>query len=137
MLHGVNEYHCEKCGKKSRAERKANVQKIPSVLTLQLKRFCHGKFNESTKINHFVEYPLRLDLSPFLSDVVKEVEGESDVDHCTRLLKQKNDSLLELSSVIVHLGDSVSNGHYIAYVRSRDIKEVNFPLSHTLFTFFC
>jgi hypothetical protein len=96
------------------------------VLAVQLKRFSLENFesNELSKIKHFVEYPKTLDLEPFLSEVEKKVENESEEEYYLRIVERKKEAELELCGVVVHLGSTLSNGHYVAYVRCKSEKKV-------------
>ena len=159
-LFGANAYDCSQCKKKTTAERNSYVQTVPSVLTVQLKRFCHVKGSSESKLNHFVEYPIILDLSPFLSE--NDVEGENkigegekeveverevgvEVERDSTIKVRRNSQIkdkfgniiqhenlnqnkrnfsgnrkrktrLNLFAVVVHLGCTLNNGHYVAYV---------------------
>jgi uncharacterized UBP type Zn finger protein len=102
------------------------MRNVPSVLAVQFKRFSLENFesNELSKIKHFVEYPKILDLEPFLSEVEKKVENESEEEHYLKIVNRKKEAELELCGVVVHLGSTLSNGHYVAYVRCKSDKKV-------------
>ncbi|CDF34331.1 unnamed protein product [Chondrus crispus] len=98
QLHGANQYRCDACGHKVRANKRTTIRRAPNVLTLHLKRF-----NWAGKKTHgFVQYPALLNLAPYMP-------GKPDCPAPT----------YRLSSVVVHTGTSKS-GHYFAFVRGRD-----------------
>ena len=129
-LNGANAYDCAICKTKTTAEKNASLLNVPSVLTIQLKRFSQKSYDngEIIKLNHLVDYPLKLDLEHCLSEVEKKVENknknESDLDYYNRIEYRKKEGELTLCGVIVHIGCTISNGHYVAYVRCSETKKV-------------
>ena len=87
------------CKKMTKAQKRFTIQRLPRVLTLQLKRF---DFNSmfGGKVNKEVNYPEHIDMRPFMSDP----HGSSQ--------------WYRLYAVLVHLGFSCHSGHYYCYVRS-------------------
>ena len=88
---------------------------FPPVLQLQLKRFEYDAIGDAmVKVNDRFEFPVELDLSPFLyveqnSSTTSQGGGEEkkiDRPRC----------LYSLHSVLVHTG-SVHGGHYYAFIR--------------------
>jgi ubiquitin C-terminal hydrolase len=61
------------------------------------------------KINDRFEFPLELDLSPFLTQEL------------TAQLKEKEDAIYELKSIVIHRGGPYG-GHYYAYIKD-DMKQ--------------
>ena len=125
-LSGVNAYDCEKCKTKTTAEKNASLLNVPSVLTVQLKRFSQKSYDngEIVKLDHLVDYPSTLFLEPYLSEVEKKVVGESDEEYYQRIDQRSKEGELTLCGVIVHIGCTISNGHYVAYVRCSTNKKV-------------
>jgi ubiquitin C-terminal hydrolase len=125
-LSGVNAYDCEKCKTKTTAEKNASLLNVPSVLTVQLKRFSQKSYDngEIVKLDHLVDYPSTLFLEPYLSEVEKKVVGESDGEYYQRIDQRSKEGELTLCGVIVHIGCTISNGHYVAYVRCSTNKKV-------------
>lgn len=130
-LNGANAYDCAICKAKTTAEKNASLLNVPSVLTIQLKRFSQKSYDngEIIKLNHLVDYPLKLDLEHCLSEVEKKVENtnkknESDLEYHNRIEERKKEGELVLCGVIVHIGCTISNGHYVAYVRCSENKKV-------------
>lgn len=89
-------YNCHKCGSTHNPIKQLTIAKLPPVLVLQLKRFEHLMNGNSIKINDSVEFPIYLNMSPFLHAVEE-----------TRV----PDVVYELIAVISHEG-SVNQGHY-------------------------
>jgi len=99
MLEGDNKYHAEGYGLQD-AEKGVVFERFPPVLHLQLKRFEYDiEKDMMVKINDRHEFPLSIDLSPFL---IKEVQNEPWV--------------YKLHGVLVHSGD-LHGGHYFALIK--------------------
>lgn len=97
-----NQYRTDKFGLQD-ARKGVRFIKFPNVLQLHLRRFEYDPMHDATvKINDRFEFPVDLDLTPFLADV-----EETD-----RVSLPK----YTLHSVFVHLGGH-NGGHYYAYVR--------------------
>jgi ubiquitin carboxyl-terminal hydrolase 16/45 len=106
---------------------------LPPVLVFHLKRFQQvgGRWSVSMKkIDDFVAFDEELDVGDFVvpPEIEKKneengVDNEHIIDNNTHsLLKQnKQHTKYRLYGVVVHLG-SLYNGHYIAYVLSRNIR---------------
>lgn len=108
---------------------------LPPVLVFHLKRFQQvgGRWSVSMKkIDDFVAFDEELDVGDFVvpPDIEKKNENGinnghiiDDNNNTHSLLKQnKKYTKYRLYGVVVHLG-SLYNGHYIAYVLSRNIRE--------------
>ena len=106
VLDGDNKYRCEGKSANSKshltkASKQFTVNQAPNVLALQLKRFAYVPFGRG-KLNHFVEYPLELDITPYTSD-----EG----------LTSRGKAVYDLYGVLVHAGNSSNSGHYYCFVK--------------------
>ncbi|KAJ1671151.1 hypothetical protein EV182_007792, partial [Spiromyces aspiralis] len=64
LLLKANRYRCEKCNKLVDASKRMTVYQLPSVMTIQLKRFSSWT---GGKINQHVEFPKTLNMKPYLS----------------------------------------------------------------------
>ncbi|RIA80743.1 hypothetical protein C1645_881985 [Glomus cerebriforme] len=109
---------------------------LPPVLVFHLKRFQQvgGRWSVSMrKIDDFVAFDEELDVGDFV--VPPEIEKKDEenginnghiIDNETQSLPKQNkqNTKYRLYGVVVHLG-SLYNGHYIAYVLSRNIREGN------------
>jgi ubiquitin C-terminal hydrolase len=99
IFNGNDQYDAEGFGKQD-ARKGLKFERLPNVLTLQLKRF---EYNPTTyvleKINDRFEYYDRIDLNQY-------VEGEGGY-------------VYKLISVLVHSG-SVNYGHYYCYCKADD-----------------
>lgn len=108
ILDGDNKYKCE--GKNpgqskphfTKASKQFTVDQAPNVLAVQLKRFAYVPFGRG-KLSHFVEYPLVLDVTPYLSDEDRN---------------SKNRAVYDLYGVLVHAGSSSNSGHYYCFVKT-------------------
>jgi ubiquitin carboxyl-terminal hydrolase 36/42 len=97
-LDGENKYKCEVERVKVKATKTMSISRPPNVLVLHLKRFFALS---SGKVDKFVRYPSTLDLSPYVTEGVKE-----------------NFCQYSLYGVLVHEGKSCHSGHYYSYVKS-------------------
>ena len=104
-LDGSNKYKCGRCAAYVRAEKGTKIHVSPNVLVVPLKRYTMGRFSKITK---FVEFPLTLDLRPYMSRDAP-YEGKCHPTYT-------------LYGVVVHLdwGGSAHSGHYVSYVRLLD-----------------
>ena len=67
------------------------------------KMMCRKGGGSSDKLEHFIEYPTKLDLTPALSDIAQAEQAPS---------------IYYLHGILVHLGHSVNSGHYYSYIKS-------------------
>lgn len=94
ILKGDNKFQCDNCNDKVKAERSVNIDEIPNVLILHLKRYEYSeKENTLTKLFNKLEYPLNLRI-------------------------ERMNKNYELSGIVVHLGMDPSHGHYVAVVKN-------------------
>ncbi|NXR10577.1 UBP42 hydrolase, partial [Semnornis frantzii] len=96
MLDGTNCITCRSCDTVAAASKAFSIQEAPAVLMLFLKRFSMT----GRKLGKAVEFPLNLDLRPYMS----QAGGEP----CP----------YSLYAVLVHRGDSCASGHYFCYVKA-------------------
>lgn len=100
-LDGVNMYSCSFCNEKQEATRFINLQKLPSVLNLQLMRFIYDRQKgHKKKISSSLQFPDTLDMSQYLN-----IPG-----------KEKKPLLYNLTAVLIHKGPSANSGHYVAHI---------------------
>lgn len=65
-LTGENQYECETCDQKVDAKKCCRASRLPPILTFSLNRFAFTQYYERYKLNDCFEFPLELDLAPFL-----------------------------------------------------------------------
>lgn len=94
-LNGNNKYRCGKCKRLVNAWKGFQLEEGPMILTIHLKRFN----NSLMKINKYVKFSDKLDMSPFMRD-------------------QKHLLIYELYAVVVHQGSQMWSGHYYSYVKN-------------------
>uniref|UniRef100_A0A7N0TAV1 Ubiquitin carboxyl-terminal hydrolase n=1 Tax=Kalanchoe fedtschenkoi TaxID=63787 RepID=A0A7N0TAV1_KALFE len=92
---------CDGCDEKVSMEKQFMVDKAPLVASIHLKRFKNDGVSVE-KISKLVEYPLSLNLQPYTA-----CHQEHNVD-----------LMYDLYAVIVHMGSTLSTGHYYCFVRS-------------------
>jgi ubiquitin C-terminal hydrolase len=95
ILDGENMIYCNTCQKLTVGKNKQDFYELPRVLIIVLNR---GKNNAD--FNEEFDFPDNLDFT-----------GQNVI------LDQKSCMKYYLMSIITHLGESGSNGHFIAYVR--------------------
>ncbi|KAI8337200.1 hypothetical protein BC941DRAFT_427009 [Chlamydoabsidia padenii] len=99
-LEGDNKYHAEGYGLQD-AKKGVIFESFPPVLHLQLKRFEYDIMRDTmVKINDRHEFPLSIDLEPYLDESADRSSSHEYVLH----------------GVLVHSGD-LSGGHYFAFVK--------------------
>ncbi|XP_050685124.1 ubiquitin carboxyl-terminal hydrolase 1 isoform X2 [Leptidea sinapis] len=104
-LRDQNKYWCEKCLRYNEARRSVGYSRLPRLLVLQLKRFSGGM----EKITRHAPTPL---LMPCFCEPCAKRPADQPPTH--RYI---------LWAVIMHLGQTLTGGHYVAYVRdTQDLK---------------
>ncbi|GBP58503.1 Ubiquitin carboxyl-terminal hydrolase 1 [Eumeta japonica] len=98
-LRDQNKYWCERCLRYNEARRSVAYERLPRLLVLQLKRFSGGM----EKITRHAPTPLLL---PCFCEPCTRKPSDQSPTH--RYI---------LWAVIMHLGQTLSGGHYVAYVR--------------------
>ena len=95
ILEGENMIYCNNCRRLTKGKNKQDFYRLPRILIIVLNR---GKNNAD--FNEEFDFPDNLDFT-----------GQNII------LDQKSCMKYYLMSIITHLGESGSNGHFIAYVR--------------------
>ncbi|KAK4475402.1 hypothetical protein MN116_002461 [Schistosoma mekongi] len=73
LLEGENAYHCRMCNRKIPILKRMCIQKLPLVLTIQLKRFDYDwEQGVSLKFNNYCEFPRHLDMLPYTAQGLKD-----------------------------------------------------------------
>ncbi|XP_060801766.1 ubiquitin carboxyl-terminal hydrolase 1 isoform X2 [Amyelois transitella] len=98
-LRDQNKYWCERCLRYNEARRSVAYSRLPRLLVLQLKRFSGGM----EKITRHVPTPL---LMPCFCEACAKRPPDHAPTH--RYI---------LWAVIMHLGQTLTGGHYVAYAR--------------------
>lgn len=129
-----NRYRCQRCMKLTDARRWTEIRQFPKTLQLQLLRF-ESHNGHSRKINTIHRFPKILDLSCYtkrkfetssfeVSQVEKSVATTSDHNGVDCLQPQEQDCvkpIYALHAVLVHQGQGMQSGHYITYIKPKDI----------------
>ncbi|BGP26859.1 hypothetical protein JCM10295v2_005821 [Rhodotorula toruloides] len=101
-------YSCAACGDGvPSASKRLSLKTLPPVLCIQFKRF--EITNQAQKLDTPIRYPLKLDMSPFLTNHL-----EYPASYKPSVVHRYN-----LAAVVAHEG-TLSQGHYTAYVRGID-----------------
>jgi len=97
-----NKYKCSACHSLVDAEKQMTVHNAPLALTIHLKRFTYNwRRGGMDKISKHIEFPERLDISPFMSQNTR-----------------KTAKPYHLYGALVHMGGGCHSGHYYAYVKN-------------------
>ena len=108
----IEDYHCEKCGKKITHIKKVVIDKLPNILILHLQRIS---FNYETflmeKINDEVAFQIELNVKKYTIDKNNKNIDSDQFDY-------------ELIGVIIHNG-TAQYGHYYSVIYSQDKKSEN------------
>lgn len=99
-LRDQNKYWCDECVRYNEARRSVTYETLPRLLVLQLKRFSGGMKKLTSHM------PTPLNLACFC-------------DTCCDLPAQEKPHRYVLYGVIMHLGQTLTGGHYIAYIRAQ------------------
>ncbi|XP_063533060.1 ubiquitin carboxyl-terminal hydrolase 1 [Cydia strobilella] len=99
-LRDQNKYWCERCLRYNEARRSVAYSRLPRILVFQLKRFSGGM----EKITRHAPTPL---LMPCFCEVCARRPQDQAPSHS-----------YVLWAVIMHLGQSLSGGHYVSYARA-------------------
>lgn len=103
MLCERNKFHCDKCSGLQEAEKRMKIKRLPRILSLHLKRFKYAEeVQRLQKLFHRVVFPFHLRLL-------------NTTDDC-----EDPDRLYELYAIIVHLGASPFQGHYVSIIKTQD-----------------
>ncbi|KAG9351019.1 hypothetical protein JZ751_024908 [Albula glossodonta] len=106
---GQDKYFCETCHHYAEAERSLLFDKTPEVVTIHLKCFAANSsevdpYAGLSKVNTPLQTPLKLSLEEWGTRPSKE--------H------------YELFAVVMHSGVTISSGHYTAFIKMMDLKDV-------------
>ncbi|KAI9304263.1 hypothetical protein BJ944DRAFT_288758 [Cunninghamella echinulata] len=103
---GRNEYVCSNCGSFQEATKQLSIERLPSVLSFQLKRFEHGV--SASKIETKIKFPIELDMTPYTSKGKKKLK-----DHQPNI-----SNVYTLFAVVNHQG-RIDTGHYTMFAKHR------------------
>ncbi|EGV65692.1 cysteine proteinase [Yamadazyma tenuis ATCC 10573] len=105
----LENYKCQFCNKNSKPKKSLKINKMSSVLSIQLKRFKHN-VNSFIKNDIPIRNPLYLNLSDYLSQ--DSNEGSTN-------------QFYELFALVVHIG-SVNTGHYVVLIKTENNQWLKF-----------
>ncbi|KAJ9093452.1 hypothetical protein QFC20_007134 [Naganishia adeliensis] len=104
MLDGKNKFSCETCCGLQEAERSVKIKKAPNILALHLKRFKWEFTNSEVKMK---KLSYRINFGPQLKLFNMSEDSETP------------NRMYELFAVLVHIGGSTNQGHYVAAVKAK------------------
>ena len=113
---------CQSCKRKTSAERRTRIRKMPAILTMHVKRFGMKKppgaassqngtvsslVGTPEKYEGKLDFPLDLDMYPYTSNAQPNQLYRDQPTQC----------VYDLECVVVHQGDHAHTGHYYAFCR--------------------
>ncbi|CAO3588838.1 unnamed protein product [Absidia cylindrospora] len=107
---GRNEYVCSNCSTFQEATKQLSIERLPSVLSFQLKRFEHGV--AATKIETKIKFPVELDMTPYTTKGKKRTNKDQPYH-------PNPSNLYTLFAVVNHQG-RMDTGHYTMFARHRE-----------------
>ncbi|KAK9130590.1 hypothetical protein Sjap_011077 [Stephania japonica] len=116
-------FFCQQCKIRQESLKQMSIRKLPLVSCFHIKRFEHSSSrNMSRKIDRYLQFPLSLDMSPYLSSTILRSRfgnriftySGDDPDGSTELSSE-----FELFAVVTHTG-KLDAGHYVTYLRLND-----------------
>ena len=99
ILKNKDKFYCEVCNNHLEAEKTIVFDRLPKSLIIQLKRFKIEK-ERIRKLSFCVNFPFELNLG--------------------FVLDEKKSSYYNLSSIVVHVGSGLNQGHYFSIVKHKD-----------------
>lgn len=106
----ADDYTCRECGVPTSASKRLRIRKLPAILCIQVKRFgariAGGSYIEE-KHEGKIDFPLAIDMAPYTSAAAAAPPSREKLEY-------------DLESVIVHQGQQIQNGHYLAFCRQQD-----------------
>ncbi|CAF5175986.1 unnamed protein product, partial [Rotaria magnacalcarata] len=111
-LAGDDKFYCSNCQAKVLGLKSTKLNHVSPVIFIQFKRFIYDKdVKVIRKIKQFISYPEVLDISPFLTSEIIQLNHEQ---------YNSNDYIYKLNAVVVHIGETADSGHIFSYIRSPD-----------------
>jgi len=99
-----NQYNCSECRRPTDATHGVQLKSLPPVLNFQLQRFIYEN-NQKKKLNSYFAFEETLDMRDFVP---------SD---------REEDTIYDLTAIVMHIGSSASSGHYVALIKDPTTSE--------------
>ncbi|CAH2073176.1 unnamed protein product [Thlaspi arvense] len=119
--------NCQSCGEKRESSKQMSIRRLPLLLCLHVKRFEHSLTRKtSRKIDSYLQYPFRLNMSPYLSSSIIgkrfgnrifAFDGEGEYDGSS---SSSSSAEFEIFAVVTHSG-MLASGHYVTYLRLKGL----------------
>lgn len=117
--------NCQSCGDKRESSKQMSIRRLPPLLCLHVKRFEHSLTRKaSRKIDSYLQYPFRLNMSPYLSSSIIgkrfgnrmfAFDGEGEHHDGSSAASE-----FEIFAVVTHSG-MLASGHYVTYLRLKGL----------------
>lgn len=114
--------NCQSCGDKRESSKQMSIRRLPPLLCLHVKRFEHSLTRKaSRKIDSYLQYPFRLNMSPYLSSsIIGKRFGNRMLDFDGEGEHHDGGSEFEIFAVVTHSG-MLASGHYVTYLRLKGL----------------
>jgi ubiquitin C-terminal hydrolase len=97
-----NSWMCPKCKKEANASKRLQINSVPSILIIHLKRFYYESMTSNSKLTTPVWFPIyNLDMKKYLDTNTTTLESDNN-----------NNNIYDLFAVCNHEGQNMMNGHY-------------------------
>ncbi|CAE8603052.1 unnamed protein product, partial [Polarella glacialis] len=106
-LEGENRWHCERCGVRVNATRKASLHRLPQIIVLHLKRFAFTDARKAKKVRTHVTLPAASSTSL----------GSIDFGAFVSTPQVDREVCYDIVSIVNHHGRDAMCGHYTAHCR--------------------
>ncbi len=119
-LDGDNKWFCEHCQKRCAARKGLRFDRLPYLLTLQLKRFDYDyETNTRVKLGGEVEFPETLDMAQFVVEPASARASSASVGGSAAAAAAAeppaSEHVYQLFGILIHAGNA-RFGHYYAYI---------------------
>ena len=114
-LDGDNKWFCERCQKLCAARKGLRFDRLPYLLTLQLKRFDYDyATNTRVKLGGEVEFPETLDMAQFMGEPAPARASCASAS-AAKAGPTGGEHVYRLFGILIHAGNA-RFGHYFAYI---------------------
>lgn len=126
---------CSRCDAYRESTKQLSLRALPPTLVVHLKRFEHTSNSATShKVDEFIQFPLELDVTPYLSAILcdqtlgdeaypcptnDDFPSVDHVIHRLRIPEVRQGNQYQLFALINHVG-TLESGHYIAYILWRN-----------------
>ncbi|CAN4103571.1 unnamed protein product [Withania somnifera] len=116
-LDSDQKFFSQHCKVRQESLKQMSIRILPLVSCFHIKRFEHSVIKKmSRKVDHYLQFPFSLDLSPYLSSSILRSRFGNRIFSFEQDTSFESSSVFELFAVITHTG-KLDAGHYVTYLR--------------------